>query len=151
MSLANHIAAGAFGGEGEVIALAVAPGDAEAVKGDNVARRVGGNGAQHHHRHALALQIVDRRRLLYRVADVLDQQAFIQPFQRLREQRQQTRAVAFVLRGNHQTNVAGCLTGEVLRGKARAIVEFFNGPQHSFPALFAHAPGAGQHAGNRRS
>jgi hypothetical protein len=74
----------------EVIALAVAPGDAEAVKGDNVARRVGGNGAQHHHRHALALQIVDRR-LLYRVADVLDQQAFIQPFQRLREQRQQTR------------------------------------------------------------
>ncbi len=80
---ANHIAAGAFGGKGEVIALAVAPGDAEAVKGDNVARRVGGNGAQHH-RHALALQIVDYRRLLYRVADVLDQQAFIQPFQRLR-------------------------------------------------------------------
>ena len=88
VSLANHIAAGAFGGEGEVVALAVAPGDAEAVKGDNVARRVGGNGAQHHHRHALALQIVDHRRLLYRIADILDQQAFIQPFQRLREQRQ---------------------------------------------------------------
>ena len=55
MALADHVAAGAFGGESVVVALIIDSGNAETVKGDHVARRLRRDGAEHHHRHALAL------------------------------------------------------------------------------------------------
>ena len=135
---ANHRSGRRFRWQGEVIALAVAPATPEAVKGDNVARRVGGNGAQHH-RHALALQIVTAAcstgSLMYWTSRLLFSPTA--PERSSGSRRAPWLSSCAEIRRPTWLDV---LTGEVLRGKARAIVEFFNGPQHT-SQLSSRTPG----------